>query len=98
MAGGQIVAEVGEVVAAVVFFVDHVGMGDNGQERKSSVANIQPVDRFFFIRGPLASLQEVLLQTLKNRLFGFKDEDLCMKMGNSCWRGDGEENLIEWRV
>ena len=46
MAVGEVVAEVGEMVAAVVFFIDHVGMGDNCQEREGVVSDIEPVGVF----------------------------------------------------
>ncbi len=40
---GEIIAEVGEVVAAVVFFIDHVRVGDDGEEWKGSIHDVEPV-------------------------------------------------------
>ena len=42
----QIVAEVGDVVAAIVLFIDHIGVGDDRQKRKWAVGDVEPVSVF----------------------------------------------------
>ena len=44
--GAEVVGDPGKVISCVLFFIDKIGMGNNSQERKAPIINIQPILTF----------------------------------------------------
>ena len=95
MAVGQVIAEVGDVAVSIEFFINHIGVGNDGQKREGAVGDVEPVDPTTVRCG------------VKNRLFGNENECLGVEVGDGRgWLtarkesgGDGgrsgEEDLIK---
>ena len=46
----QIVAEVGDVVAAIMLLINHIGVGDDGKEGERAVGDAEPINSRFSLK------------------------------------------------